>query len=81
MKIQVQLFAAARDAAGQSPVELDLEAESTVAQLRQQIVKTVPGLASISRSLLIAVNSEYASNEIVLTESDEVACFPPVSGG
>lgn len=81
MKIQVQLFAAARDAAGQSPIELDLEPESTVAQLRQQIVKTVPGLASISRSLLIAVNSEYASNEIVLNESDEVACFPPVSGG
>lgn len=81
MKIQVQLFAAAKEAAGQSPIQVDLAANSTVAELRQRIVRTVPGLASISQSLLIAVNNEYANNEKVLIETDEVACFPPVSGG
>lgn len=81
MKIHVQLFAAAKDAAGQSPIEVDLAEGSKVADLRRAIVDTVPALDAISHSLLIAVNNEYAGNDRVLTERDEIACFPPVSGG
>ena len=32
-------------------------------------------------SLLIAVNQKYASDEISVTETDEIAVIPPVSGG
>ena len=33
------------------------------------------------RQILLAVNSEYASDQNPLAEGDEVACIPPVSGG
>ena len=35
----------------------------------------------IWRSLAVAVNREYASQEVMLHEGDEVALLPPVSGG
>jgi molybdopterin synthase sulfur carrier subunit len=33
------------------------------------------------KSLLIAVNNEYAEDSVELLESDEIALIPPVSGG
>jgi len=33
------------------------------------------------KSLLVAVNSEYAESNLVLSENDEIALIPPVSGG
>ena len=33
------------------------------------------------RSLYIAVNKEYAKDDLVLKETDEIALIPPVSGG
>jgi sulfur-carrier protein len=81
MKIQVQLFAAARDAAGHSPVMADLPASACVADLRRQLVTDFPKLDSVAKILLVAVNQQYAGDDQVLTEGDSVACFPPVSGG
>ena len=81
MKIQVQLFAAARDAAGQSPVIVELSAAASVADLRRQLVIDFPKLDSIAKILLVAVNQQYAGDDDVLSEGDSVACFPPVSGG
>lgn len=81
MKLSVQLFAAARDAAGQSPVELELPDGSTAAALREALVIHYPALAPLSDSLLIAVDNRYADGTQVLDSVNEVACFPPVSGG
>jgi len=81
MKVQVQLFAAAKDAAGQSVLSVTLPAQATVSELRSALLQTAPGLQSLHDSLLIAVNNQYAAGDLVLNESDEVACFPPVSGG
>ena len=39
MNLQVQLFAAARDAAGQSPVEVRLPAGGSVGDLRKQLLQ------------------------------------------
>ena len=81
MNLNIQLFAAARDAANRSPVQLDLPTGATVKDLKDRIVEDIPNLKAMSGSLLFAVNNEYAADDQVLTESDEVACFPPVSGG
>ncbi len=34
-----------------------------------------------SPNLCVALNLEYASNESVISDGDEVAFFPPVTGG
>jgi molybdopterin converting factor subunit 1 len=81
MTIPVQLFAQARDLAGAPRLELELDGGATVADLKAALLKARPALARLERSLLVAVNGEYAADAALLSVTDEVACFPPVSGG
>lgn len=81
MRLNVQLFAAARDAAGDSAVTLELPDTATVADLRLRLVQQHPKLESLANVLLVAVNNQYAAETRQLDSSDTVACFPPVSGG
>jgi molybdopterin converting factor subunit 1 len=81
MKIRVLFFGAARDAADANQLELSLDAPATVASAFQKLVESFPALERFGRSLLFAVNQEYATPDTVLKENDELAVFPPVSGG
>ncbi len=81
MKLSIQLFAAAREAAEQSPVIVELPEGATVADLRQQLVRDIPGLKSLAEVLLVAVNNQYAAESQSVHVDDTIACFPPVSGG
>ena len=81
--INVLFFGAARDVVDQNPLPLvlTLEPPATVARAFQQLVAQYGGLERFGRSLLFAVNQEYATQETVLHNNDELAIFPPVSGG
>ena len=81
--IRVLLFGAARDVLPEksSPLTLALNEPPTVAGAFQQLVAKYPDLERFGRSLLFAVNQEYATPETELKENDELAIFPPVSGG
>jgi molybdopterin synthase sulfur carrier subunit len=81
MKVDIQLFAAAREAAGNAVVSLHLSDRADVAELRRKLTTAVPALVPLATSLLVAVNNQYADDSVPLKDSDEVACFPPVSGG
>jgi molybdopterin converting factor subunit 1 len=81
LKIAVKLFARARDLAGSGQVDLELPEGSSVRDLRASLRARYPQLESIAPSLLIAVNQGYAGDDTLLSMTDEVACFPPVSGG
>ena len=81
MKLDVQLFARARDLAGADRVVLDLPEPSCVAELRTRLGENYPQLIPMLPSLLIAVDANYAGDETPLPVGCEVACFPPVSGG
>jgi molybdopterin converting factor subunit 1 len=76
--VRVLRFAALRDAAGPS-VEVNLPAGATVRELRAELARVLPA-ALLARSA-IAVNHEYAEDTRAVTEGDEVAVIPPVSGG
>lgn len=81
MKIRVLFFGAARDAVDANELELSVDAPATVASAFQKLVESFPGLERFGRSLLFAVNQEYATRDTRLKENDELAVFPPVSGG
>ena len=81
VKIRVLFFGAARDVVDQNPLELSLTAPATVATAFQSLTTKFAGLERFGRSLLFAVNQEYATRETPLQENDELAVFPPVSGG
>jgi molybdopterin converting factor small subunit len=53
----------------------------TVGQLREAIRKQYPVLIPTLERVVFAVNSAYASEQTVVSPSDEIACIPPVSGG
>jgi molybdopterin synthase catalytic subunit len=79
--VKVLFFGAARDAAGQGEVELKLPGASTVESAVKQLREQFPDLNRFGRSLLVALNEEYATRERLLASGDELALFPPVSGG
>ena len=81
MKLEVKLFAVARQLAGRSTAEVELPADATVAELRAALAEQYPALAGAVGSVVFAVNAEYVDDRAKLAADDEVACIPPVSGG
>ncbi len=80
--LKVILFASLRDLVGRSEVELDLAGEgTTVRDIFNRLEVQFPGLKRYESILLIAVNQEYTGWEQSVTAGDEIAFFPPVSGG
>ena len=60
------------------------EGVDTIAKLVDHLVARGPGYASAfqsRRSVRCAVNQEFASPDAVIRPGDEVAFFPPVTGG
>lgn len=81
MRVKILFFGAARDAVGQGEVEFVLAGTPTAANAFAQVLEGFPDLRRFGRSLLFAVNQEYAATDREITEGDELAVFPPVSGG
>jgi molybdopterin converting factor subunit 1 len=81
MVITVRFFATLRDRAEDDTVDLVLPNEASVGQLLSQLAENYPALDPALSSALVAVNHEFAFQEDLLADGDEVALFPPVSGG
>ena len=80
MKVSVRFFALYRERAGTSQTEVELPDGSTSEELLVRLRSEYASLP-LTDSVLIAVNSEYASPQAPLHDGDEVAFIPPVSGG
>lgn len=81
IRIRVLFFGAARDVVDTNPLEVSLDTPATAGSAFQQLVARFAELERFGRSLLFAVNQEYATPDTPLKENDELAVFPPVSGG
>lgn len=77
--ITVKLFGITRDIVGQPILDIQPNIE-TVADLKTFMMATYPRMKGLN-SLMVAVNSEYAEDEIIIKPTDEIALIPPVSGG
>ena len=80
MTVTVHLFARARELAAADTVSLNLSPGATVADLRRALAERYPALEAILSVSMIAVNHEFAADELVLGDA-ELAIIPPVSGG
>ena len=81
VSITALLFGQAREWVGASKLDLTLEAPATVESAFAMLKSQHPRLAGMQRSLLFAVNEEYASLSHPLSDGDRLAVLPPVSGG
>lgn len=81
MKIQVMLFAALADKAGDRTVSTEVPEHATVADVLKAVERDYPQLAPLLPACFVSVNQEYAMPDQPVREGDELAILPPVSGG
>ena len=85
MKVKVLLFANLRERVGQSVEVVDIpDSASTVAGLRIHLMKRGGAwqeILSDMKVVRVAVNQDMAAANAPLNPGDEVAFFPPVTGG
>lgn len=77
MTISVRFFASLREHLGMAEVELDTQADLTA----KDVWNLSTQQAELPRNTLVAVNQEYVSLSQTIQDGDEVAFFPPVTGG
>jgi sulfur-carrier protein len=77
MSIHVKFFASLRERIGCPEVSVSAAQAGTVAEVWAQ----ASGGKPMPSNTLIAVNMEYTGLNHAVSDGDEVAFFPPVTGG
>ncbi len=77
MAITVKFFARLREELGMDEVQLDFVAGLTTQQVWQNATRQ----EVLPAKTLVAINQQYASEQSLVKDNDEVAFFPPVTGG
>ncbi len=81
MQITVKFFARFKELAGTQKTLIELPENSTIADLIDALHTQFSALTLTPERTLLALNQEFATDESRLSSGDEVAIFPPVSGG
>ena len=69
------------DATGMRETTVDAAEHADIASIFDYFIRKFPVLETHRKSALFALNSEFAQADTPVHEGDEVAFFPPVSGG
>jgi len=81
MQAEIRLFATLKDRAGRDRILVDLPEPTTVKEMLEIVAVGYPDLEEALPSALIAINRAFASLQTAIHSNDEIAIFPPVSGG
>ncbi|MCY4146556.1 MAG: molybdopterin converting factor subunit 1 [Chloroflexi bacterium] len=82
MQIKVLFFATLRDRIGARQLEVALdEGAQSIGGLRSELMRRHPAASQNLQVALAAINEEFAFDSDAIQDGDEVAFFPPVSGG
>ena len=79
--VQMRYFAFVREQLGKSKESIELADGSTVRQALDLVLAASPRLMNAQSAMMVMVNQAYQPRDHVLTDGDEVAIIPPVSGG
>ena len=81
MTIHVHLFATLKQQIGADAVPLELHRGVTAGDAVTVLTGKHPELAGLFKKTALAVNCTYIKSDHVLSDGDELALIPPVSGG
>jgi molybdopterin synthase catalytic subunit/molybdopterin synthase sulfur carrier subunit len=81
MRLRVRYFASIREFTGIKEEQLEVPEGSTAESLKKRVQGLHTALKDQEDSILVAVNGSFVEPTRVLRQGDEVAFFPPVSGG
>jgi molybdopterin synthase sulfur carrier subunit len=79
--VTVRLFAAFQEAIATDWMRISLPDRATVRQVYDYLVSDYPGLEQWRSLTRYAVNLDFVEPDTLLSDGDEVALIPPVSGG
>ncbi len=79
--LSIHLFATLKDRARQETVSVELTFPTTVEDVLHAVGEAYPSLTTSLPTVVVAVNKEFAFTQTKVNKDDEVALFPPVSGG
>ncbi|MGR8920254.1 MAG: MoaD/ThiS family protein [Gammaproteobacteria bacterium] len=77
MTVKVRFFASLAETVGRREADVEFDEGLTVASVWQQVT----GEQAVPEGLLCAVNQGYCEVGEAVADDDEVAFFPPVTGG
>jgi len=81
VQVRLLFFASIKDIVGARQIDVEIPTGTTVGKLLGMLEEKYPRIAGYRSILLTSVNEEYANPETIISDGDEVAIFPPVSGG
>ena len=76
MSIQVKFFASLRETLGMEDTSIEATPNITIGEIWDQVTTR-----DYPANTLCAINMDYAKLDDVVNDGDEVAFFPPVTGG
>ncbi|MFT5112250.1 MAG: molybdopterin synthase sulfur carrier subunit [Parasphingorhabdus sp.] len=76
MNVTIKCFAALREQAGFSEQVVELQSGDNAAGVWQRVCDL-----PLDPHILVAINKQYAQLSSPVSDGDEVAFFPPVTGG
>ncbi|HEX4999157.1 MAG TPA: molybdopterin converting factor subunit 1 [Terriglobia bacterium] len=81
MRVRLLFFATLKDIVGSREMAVTLPDGATVGDVLTRLEADYPRIQAYRPIVLTAVNEEYTNEQAALAEGDELALFPPVSGG
>jgi molybdopterin synthase catalytic subunit len=81
MQVTVKLFGSVRESIGEKELAVELAEGATAGELRTRLAERHPVFGDFGERIAVSVNFEVSPLATVLSDGDEVAFLPPVSGG
>ncbi len=81
MSIRVLFFASLADVTGMRETSVEAGGHADVGSILNHFIREFPLLERCRGTVLLALNSDFAQPDTPVRDGDEVALFPPVSGG
>lgn len=81
MRVSVTFYSYFKDLAGCAQLTEELPEGATIQALLDRLANRFPKIATMRKSMLIAVGVEYQPATYQLKEGEVVSFFPPVQGG
>lgn len=81
MKVKVKYFAVCREMFNRDEEEMELPDGAILMDILKRLEEEWPEIPEYYEVMQMSVNWEYATEQTKLSDGDEIALIPPVTGG